>query len=791
MTKSLPRLAEESRCTGCAACANACPKNAIAMAEDAEGFLRPAVDESRCIGCHLCEKACPVLHPRYRNDSPPACFAMMASDEERAQSSSGAFSALAAKRALSQGGAVYGVVWTKDWTAAHAEILSEEELPKIRSSKYMQSDVGTTYRAAKARLAEGRRVLFTGTPCQIAGLYSFLGEKDPENLLTVEIVCHGTPSAKVFHAYLDDCLDREKLVDYNFRDKSVFKWSTTANAYFSDGSEYHQREKADPYYKAFLPCMSMRPSCETCPFSRLPRQADVSVGDFWGVAKVDSAYNDRKGTSLVLVNSAKGRRLVEDLRPSFKLWKRTPLDAATLVNKTILHPFHSHPGRKHFFSQLGRKPFPKLVEDALSHHYDIGIVGLWYGINYGSILTYFALYEVLRGLGRDPVFIPRPHALWKGAAATFDDPASIAQRFIWKHCNVFLQPARQEDFLLFNDQCDAFVLGSDVVWSHKIVGKEAGMFFFLDWVESGHRKIAYAASFRNRIDGPPAYQRTAKAFVSLFDKVSFRETSGRDTAAETFGRTDFEQVLDPVFLCPKDVYEKTIPPEISSTAVSPVFAYILNLHSEKEKREVLRKACERFGGTPSICLNPHAGEKLKARYPDAMPGVLSPEEWLHRLRGAKFYVGDSYHGLCFALIFHVPFAVVFTKAVKNTSEQRFISLLETVGLPHRRLVEPEDFARLDDLLAEEIDWAEVDRRLAAEKTRSLAWLQDALDAPPRPAEPLQVVFEHGRRQMLEALQALREERRWSPRSAVERRCPRLAAFCRKHLRFLKRFRFFR
>lgn len=717
-------LPDANHCTGCGACKNACPREAVRMCADSEGFAQPVIDEKACVRCKLCERACPVLNHSYKNVSSPKSYAIMAKDEVREVSSSGGFFSVAAEKVLSQNGVVYGAAWTDDWRVKHIAVTKPENLGLIRSSKYVQSDTGDSYRAVKAALSEEKTVLYSGCPCQIAGLYGYLG-KDYDKLYTAEIICHGVPSPKALQKYLQDNFENEEIESINFRDKRVFRWSTTSNIYFKNGEEYHRSEKEDSFLRAFLPCMILRRSCAVCPFSRLPRQADITMGDFWGSEKYRIGINDGKGLSAVLVNSKKGEKLFEDIKPEFTFCEEAPLDTITHINKTILRPFSSHPGRKHFFLSADVKPFNRLVDDSLNHHYDVGVVGLWYGINYGSILTYYALYLLLRDLGYDAVMLPRPRNLWSDIAARFDNENSIAQRFIWKHCNVFLPVKYQESYAQFNDNCDTFVLGSDVVWNYNICGKNADQFFFLDWVEKGHKKIAYASSCGNDLTGSNSYMEKAAFNLKQFDAISAREAHGVKIVRELSQRDDVEQVLDPVFMCARSEWEKVI----SKTADAPlkfVFSYLLTTSCKEEKLKILDVICSELNANKKVCLNPNERSLLGSVYPDSFGRDISVEEWLYHIKNASFYFGDSYHGLCFALIFHVPFLVLYMKHGGASTEQRFLSLLKEVGLEERYLYGVEDTERIVELINKKIDWNDVDARLGVLREKSRKWIETAL-----------------------------------------------------------------
>ncbi|MBQ9927583.1 MAG: polysaccharide pyruvyl transferase family protein [Lachnospiraceae bacterium] len=715
------------KCTGCGACYNICPQNAIIMKEDEEGFLYPEIQEDKCIHCGVCEKICPTLHPVYENNQDADCYAMMASDELRKNSSSGAFVPLVAEWIFEQGGVVYGAAWREDWSVHHIRVDNIEELYKIKSSKYMQSDIELCYQDAKKQLESGKWVLFTGTPCQIAGLYAFLGnKKDNKQLITIDIICHGTPSYKVFNKYLCDNYDVKKIKKIDFRDKSVFGWSTCQNIYFDSNEIVRINNKKDTFFQGFLPCLFNRPSCSTCQFNKLPRQGNVTVGDFWGVEQYDRAFDDRLGTSAVIVNNVKGEKIVELLSSRMKLWKKVSIESITKINKTVLHAYKDHSGRKHFYSAFTLKPFNQLVNDSLNHHYDIGVVGLWYGINYGSILTYYALYSLLHDLGYDAVMLPKPNHLWKDVTERFDDANSIAQKFIWRHCNVFLKCGCQEEYTRFNDRCTDFIIGSDVVWKYSVCGKDTDQFFFLDWVEEGHKKIAYAASFGNGLEGTEEYKTKARYYLNQFDAVSIRETYGADVAKKECKRSDIEQVLDPVFVCNSDIYYKVIAESSVNINKKFIFVYMLNVSNANKKEKVLQDISKLKQEEVIFCGNPNAIERMKSIYNGVLENTPSVEDWLAYIQNCSFYMGDSYHGLCFALIFHKPFVILAGESVVSFSEQRFISLLELVDLKERFITNLDDLSYIQNLCNEEIDWNYVDARLAENKDRSINWLKSAL-----------------------------------------------------------------
>lgn len=714
-------------CTGCEVCRNVCPNQAVEMGLDYEGFLYPMIREDVCQRCGLCEKTCPVLNMKYENAEHPESYAMMASDEERAESSSGAFVPMLAKWILSQHGVVFGAAWTNEWGVHQVAIESEEDLTNLRGLKYVQGRVEFSYQEAKKHIEDGRWVLYIGVPCQIAGLYAFLGNAHPENLVTVDILCHGMPSQKVFRSYLDDNYGISNIERFEHREKHS-GWSPSATVYMKDGNIRRTSMEQDPYFRAFNPVMIQRPSCAQCPMSRLPRQGDITVGDFWGVERYRRELNDGKGTSAVLVNNLQGKKILMEIKGGFKLWESVPLEYITHINKTVLHPLQPHSGRKHFFSIINMKPFNESVERGLHHKYDIGVVGLWYGINYGSIITYYALYSILREQGYDAVMLPKPNRLWE---EKFNSPDSIAQRFIWRHCNVFVPRAEQEQFRRFNDLCDDFVLGSDVVWMYSICGRNVDQFFFLDWVRHGHKKIAYAASLGSGLKGPDSYVKKAIRNLQRFDYISCRESAGVEELTKRTGRYDVVHVIDPVFLCKKELYKSIISESALKKDGNFVFAYSINVDLYVGASETINSVLKHCQATLRMCANPNEISRYKNNYSDVLTDVQM-EDWLWYMQNCSYYIGDSFHALCFSLIFHRPFIIAFPDRSENSSVPRLESLLDTVGLKERLLLDlSSEKDKVEELLNKNIDWEDVDRRLERLKIFSVDWLKRALRNKPK------------------------------------------------------------
>lgn len=347
-----------SACSGCGACRAACPVGAITMQTDAEGFLYPVVDEGACIRCGKCVRVCPVTN---RWDLPATeitAYAAYTNDVSvRQSSSSGGIFTEIATHILGQNGVVFGAALNKAGTVEHIAVERAEDLYKLRGSKYVQSVIGDTYRRAKEHLEAGRPVLFTGTPCQIAGLYSYLPQTY-DNLYTQDLICHGVPSPLVWQKYVQFRQGKAgaALQNAGFRHKSSGWKRFSLQMEFADGTQYTKPLSDDPYLQAFLRNYCLRPSCYDCAFKTKTRPADITLADYWGVEKVHPIMDDDGGVSLVLLHSDRGRRLFEAVRDRCSCCP-TDADKALLYNTAMTVSVPMNDTRAAFMRDVAEKDF--------------------------------------------------------------------------------------------------------------------------------------------------------------------------------------------------------------------------------------------------------------------------------------------------------------------------------------------------------------------------------------------------------------------------------------------------
>ncbi len=357
-------IQDKSKCCGCHACFNKCPKNAIEMVEDEQGFKYPKIDKEKCINCGLCEKVCPIINKTkiQKNQSRAyACYNL--NEETRLNSSSGGVFSLIAKEILNKNGVIFGATFNDDFLVQHEYVENIEQLKKFRGSKYLQSSIGDTYKKAKEFLDNDRYVLFTGTPCQIEGLLSYLG-KDYEKLYTQDIICHSAPSPKVWKKYLEyvEKQNYKDLEKVNFRDKTIEGWKRYhIKIDFKNDNSYNVVHGKDNYMKIFLGNLASRNSCYECSFRKINRISDITLADFWGINNILSNMDDDKGTSLVIVNSKKGENLFNLIKADMK-YEEVDINEAIKYNKAMIKSPEKNKYREEFFENLDTMNFEELVK---------------------------------------------------------------------------------------------------------------------------------------------------------------------------------------------------------------------------------------------------------------------------------------------------------------------------------------------------------------------------------------------------------------------------------------------
>lgn len=535
-------LEDMSKCYGCHACYNICPVNAISMQENEEGFLMPVINTAMCVQCGKCREVCPVLNTNYKNDITPKVMAVMALDEIRSSSSSGGGFTLLANYVLNNNGVVCGSSLNKNLDAEHIIIRTEEQLDLLRKSKYVQSRIGNAYNEVKKYLQNEQMVLFVGTPCQVAGLYSFLGSKfNTKNLITADLLCHGVPSPRAWKIFLEQLNTDSPIVDAEFRTKKDRMWkpSHDIRLILADGKDIIIPQEECVYTKAFVGSLINRRSCGQCQFSRCPRQGDFTLGDFWGAKSYDKTLNDGKGTTALFINNDRAKKIFNELDSSTLVrTEEIPLEVVVRKNSTTYRFPRENPDRTSYIKTLMEtKSFADAEINRKMEPYDVGIVSWFYATNYGAVLTGYALTKALADLGYSSMLVDIPKQFWKNSTY-LRNPLTFSKRFIYKYCNVSsnVDLESEADMARLNRSCKSFAVASDQLWRWDKI-KSIPEFFFLGFARDNKKRFSYSTSFGGGRFACDDEQQLAhvKEMLEKFAGVSVREKNGVKICKNTFG----------------------------------------------------------------------------------------------------------------------------------------------------------------------------------------------------------------------------------------------------------------
>lgn len=361
-------IIEKDKCTGCSACAASCPVNCISMIADEEGFLYPHIELEKCIRCGKCKRSCPLLNYTVRSNNEVSGYAAVnINDSVRNQSTSGGIFTAICEWVLQQNGIVFGAIYDVDFSVKHNKIEQIQDLYKIRTAKYAQSDLGNSFREIKCLLDQGKYVLFSGTPCQVNGLKLFLN-KNYEKLLLVDLVCHGVPSPKVWKNYLKYRQEKDvqggNVKSVNMRKKFPGWFDYSIEIVYENDKKYCKLNNEDPYLRGFVGDLFLRKSCYQCVFKGTVRNSDITLGDYWGVWEQFPDYYDNKGTSVVLLHSDKANTLWQQIKSELKFQK---IDVKNCMksNPAALVSVAISPERAIFMERYEDEDFSSIVDELL------------------------------------------------------------------------------------------------------------------------------------------------------------------------------------------------------------------------------------------------------------------------------------------------------------------------------------------------------------------------------------------------------------------------------------------
>ncbi len=710
---------DRNHCMGCSACASVCPVKAIVMSTDEYGYYIPTIDEEKCVKCGKCDNICPALNTSMIPEriSNPEVYAMQMEDSIRMHSSSGGVFYSIGLNIIDTGGVVFGAAWDDDFNVHHICASTVNELRLLCGSKYVQSKLDEVFSSVRNLLLAKKTVLFSGTPCEIAGLYSFLGQ-DYNNLYTIDILCFYAPSVQIFKDYLSEEYSGSTIVECNMRDKQNGWTCEAMTVKLLDDSmklkkEIRYRGK-DSFETGFHKRIFMSEHCQKCRFSTMPRQGDISLGDFWQVKDYIPTMSDGKGTSVVIANSKKGNILVEKIsgisgtrkeRISMKC-----IDGNRVKNNMKTQRLDE---AKRFYDLYPRVGYKRAVSLTMNNQYDIAIVGCWDIKNYGSHLTYWALYKTLIDMGYSVALVGCPQ---KAEYKSKNCP-QLFRVNPYNLRDILEQYKTPLHMQLLNNSANTFIVGSDQVWKNSLY-KMFGRFTLLDYIYENKKKIAYAASFGDTDWHGTSIERDKFAFLlNRFNAISVREKSGIDICRDTFG-VKAEWVLDPVFLYDSSAYSIIADNSEKEWKTQYIAAYILDYSSEKER--IIEFYKEKMNLDVIVVTDPNKREKENWKF-DAHKDFYE-EDWIKFIMNATFVLTDSFHGMCMALIFQKQF-MAFVNESRGSA--RFYDYANELGFTDHLIYDSGSFLNSEHVLSN-INYEVINSKIERLRERSTEWLHDAV-----------------------------------------------------------------
>lgn len=697
-------------CTGCGVCFNICTHDAIKMIKNDEGFFYPRIDYNLCVQCGLCAQKCHALNINYRNKISESCYAIWTDDESHMRSSSAGVFYIIAKYAIENNGYVCGAVFSHDFTSAYHTIATTlDQVEAMRKSKYIQSETHHIFLQIKKILQSTKNpIIFSGTPCQIAALYSFLG-KDYQNLYTLDLICHCVPSPLALKYYIKDVVGDKNITRLDFRPKQEKGWGTWVYFEFDDGSSFIDDNMSKQWYTGFLNQYTTRICCQTCAYANIHRVGNITLGDFWGIHHKNPQWSSKKGTSLVIINNNKGKELFQILKNKFSLCEEIPINFSEPYNGHLYHPGPINPNRKIFFKHLKKYGYLESLRYARKYHFDIGILGWWDGPNYGSKLVYYGLYKKLEQLGYSLIMIWPPHV----PNFSFSDFAKSNYRIS--------QYRTIPELIDLNQYIDSFIVGSDQYWNYNLDNYKH--FRMLDFVGENKRKISYATSFgHDKLFFPPNKLEEAKYFLQKFDNISVREESAVKIAKDIFN-VNAQQTIDPTFLLTIDDYNKLADKATRKYKENFILAYLLD--PTEEKRDLLR-LISKNKNLKVIVLVDIQGHEEKANFLKEFEVITNPiasiYDWIYQFKTCKFVFTDSFHGTCFSIIYNKPFVTYINK---HRGGIRF-KFFEKLKLGERLIESSNDFKIS---MLENINYNFANSFINIFREQSIVWLENAINSP--------------------------------------------------------------
>jgi len=690
------------KCSGCNMCGDICPVGAITYKTDEEGFWYPYVDSDKCIKCGKCINACPCVSDstKLKKHTPTVYAGWTNDDEIRLKSTSGGIFYELANYVLSVDGVIVGSVYSDDYKSAYHFIgQDQDDLLKIMGSKYFQSNLEGIYKKIKDLLKENKTVLFCGTPCQGAALQKFLGENNVyENLYIIDFICLGINSPLAFRSFVEEQEKKygSKAIKVQLKNKRKGWESLASYIQFENGREYHKTVDNCPWVNGYIMDggLFIRRSCYECQFRTIPRLSDITIGDFWDIEDVSS--DDKfKGISTILVNSSKGEILLDNIKNKLSLIKKT-YEELRPGNPALESSPIPNENRDRFFDDLKSYGFEESVNKTRKKNASKpnAIINYWFCDVHGAILTAYALQKLLKDYNIDSDLI--------AVQDLNQSDDSISGNFVEKYMSVnpkiYKTPGEIKQL---SKQYDSFLVGSDQVFRTEWVPDH----WFLDFVSLKTNKVAVSASFGTDTLNCDAFQRRRIAYwLNRFNSVSIREIEGVKLCESISGRSDIKHVLDPVFLV-DGVYYDTLIRNANIKRETPfVICYL------RDENDTINNCVDDY------CKENHV-EKV------TIDNNLPVEDFLYLFSNCERVFTDSFHGMCFSIIFKKQF-ICLKNVLRGTS--RFDSVEEAFHLPQNIFANNEKEFVAKTIANECIDYEQIEEYWSKRRDEDIMWVINAV-----------------------------------------------------------------
>lgn len=707
------------KCTGCMACYAVCPNKAIEISVNEKGFYVPKVNNEKCTNCGLCDKICPInsfnnytISTDKTNPEIHACA--INNYSIKMKSSSGGFFSVLIDYVLKLDGYVCGCILDENLIAKHIISNDLRDIEKMRGSKYIQSNIGDCFNKIKQLLENDKYVLFSGTPCQCAGLSAVLRKKY-DKLIIADVLCTCVNPPYILKEYIDSITEGNinEIKEVSFKNK-ITGWENFSFLLKWIDKENKERVNYEPilsgmFYQGFLSHLWMKNSCEQCLFNNSKRYADFTIGDFWGIKTYKEPILDDEGTSFVLLNSDKANRIFNEVKSQLDFDQIIDYDWG-INTQPVLNGkgYNKHPNNSKFFEYSPKHYSPiELTKDLLGIN-KVGILTYDFSTNYGAQLQAWALCEQIKKLGFTPKILRWDEKFHENFGNEKDNLEAFREEYLPRTKMCYTEQDLHSEIF----DCNKIIIGSDQVfrnWSN--FNYHAITRYFGDFVYGKKTLAAYAASFGfDFFNGCEYIKNECKKLIKRFDKIGVREKSAVNIVKNTFD-CEAVEVLDPVFFLNEEEFSNLLINKNLHTPKEEYIAYMILKNDDGlgqiDIKLIKNLLCKNF-----VNINVNQDKEGERN---------TVEQWINYIKNAQFVITDSFHCLVFSIIFKKNFIVVLRDYGGNS---RILDLLEKFNLTNHLRTNIADITN-DDLNID-IDWNNVYKILAKEKQKSIDFLLDIL-----------------------------------------------------------------